>query len=80
MRRDAHQNIVMLDLGIFHEHIEVTVVIENARVQQLIFRQAALGPAPRILGDDFVVGKSALRIFVKHLEIGMRRRGIKVII
>ena len=74
----AHQNIVGRGLGVFHENIEVAVVVKNARVEQFkfSFRFAAL----RVFRDELIVGKGALRILVKHLQIGMRRCRVEVII
>ena len=34
---DANQNVIRRGLSIFDEHIEVTVLIKNARIEQLIF-------------------------------------------
>ena len=78
MNRDPHQNIVRTGFRVFDEDIEITVVIEQARVQQFKFR--LIRAAPVILLDELRVGKFRLRILVKHLEIGMGRCGIEVII
>ena len=74
----AHQNIVGRGLGVFHENVEVAVVVKNARVEQFKFH---LGLAAfRIFRNELVVGKFPLRILVKHLQVGMRRRRVEVII
>ena len=48
--RDPHQNVFRRGLRVFHEHIEIAVPIEDARIDQLEFR-VRLGP-PAILLDQ----------------------------
>ena len=37
--RNQHENIIDTSLGIFHEHIEIPIVIEHSAVHQLEFRR-----------------------------------------
>jgi len=75
-RGDLHENVARFDLGILHEDIEITILGEHARVQQFVFRN--IGSAPRILRNQIRVGKCSVRIFIEHLQVGMRRRRIQV--
>ena len=42
VNRDAHQNVFRRRLRVFDEHIQVAVVVEDAGVEQLKFRQLRL--------------------------------------
>ena len=61
---------------VLHEHVEIAVPIEDARVDQLKLR-VRLGP-PAVFLDQARVGKFRLRIFVQHLHVGVRRRGVEI--
>ena len=75
---DAHQHIVDTGLGVFDENVEIPVIVERTRIQQLVFRRT--DSAPPVLGNEIRIGERSLRIFVEHLEVGMRRRRIQVVI
>ncbi len=77
---DARQNIFRPGLGVFHKHVEVTVVIKNARVEEFKFGLTRNRLAPRIFLHKLVVRKGPLRILVEHLEIRMRRGRVEVVI
>src|ERR1700722_17911282 len=74
--RDLDQNIFRISLGVLHEHVEITVVIEYPGVQQFVFC-LVFASAP-ILFDQPGVGKLRLRIFVQILHVGMRRRTVEI--
>ncbi len=74
--RDLDQNVFRRGLGVFHEHVEIAVFVEYARVHQFEFRFAL--PSLAIFLDELVVRKSCLGIFVQVLHVGMRRRRIEV--
>ncbi len=74
--RDLDQNIFRRGLGIFHEHIEIAVLIEYARIHELEFL-LTLSPLA-IFFDELVVREGRLGIFVQVLHVGMRRRRIEV--
>src|SRR5262249_41998604 len=57
---------------------EVTVIVENARVKQL--ELGSVLAAAAILRDEPVVGKFPLRILVEHFQVGVRRRGVEVVV
>ena len=78
MYRDLHQNGVRARFGVLDKDVKVTIVVEEARVDQLELRNQ-LAPV-RILLEQPTVGKCALRILVEHFHVGMRRRGIKVVV
>jgi len=73
---EANQQLLGGRFGILDEHVEVAVVIEHARVQQLIFQRQ---PVPLAVGPHQVlVGIRRLGILVEVLHVGMRRRAVEV--
>ena len=62
----------------FHEHVEIAVVIEDAGVEQLKL-WLVLSAAPVLL-DEPGVREFTLRILVEHLQVGVRRRGVEIVI
>ena len=74
--RDLDQNILGRGLGIFDEDVEVAILIEDARVQQLVFEFL---PAAAAIGVDEVgVGICGLRIFVEIFHVGVGRGRVEV--
>ena len=67
----TNQDVAGRTFGIFDHHVEVAVLIENARVQELIFK--ILAPAPPILSHQICIGKCNLRIFVEIAHVGVGR-------
>jgi hypothetical protein len=78
MHRDHHQEVLWSGFSIFDEHIKIPVIIENARIEQL--KLWLVFAAPAILLDQTAIGEFPLRIFVEHLQVGVRRRRIQVVI
>ena len=74
--RDLDQNVFGVGFGIFDEHIEVAVVVEDASVEQFEFRLVLA--APPIFLHQLSVGKFRLRILVQILHVGMRGRRVEV--
>ena len=66
----TNADIFSVSLGVFHEHIEVAVILEDARVEQFKFRPTAFAPA--ILVDELSIGKLLLRVLVQHLHVAVR--------
>ncbi len=75
-RRDLHQDIAGFSLGVLDEDIEVTVVGEHARIQELVLRN--IRAAAAVLGHQIRVREGALRIFVEHFQIRMRGGGVQI--
>jgi hypothetical protein len=75
-RRDADQRIVRASLRVLDKDVEITVIVEDARIEQLILHLAAAA-APVGL-DQVFVRKRALRVLVEPLHVGVGRRGIEV--
>ena len=74
--RDAHEQVVRARLRVFHEDVEVAVVVEDAGVEEL---PLGLGPpAPRVLLDEPCVGVLPLRVLVEGPQVGMGRRRVEV--
>ena len=74
--RHLDENIVGIRLCVFNKNIEVAVVIEHARIDQIKFRR--LSTTTAVLFHKLRVGKRGLRIFVKIFHVGVRRCGIEV--
>ena len=62
--------------GIFDEHIEVAIVIEDAGVHQFILRSSL--PLRLFSSTSSRVGKFRLRILVEILHVGVRGRAVEV--
>ncbi len=75
---DLHQDVVRVGLGVFDIDVEIAVIVEHASVGQFEFRHLP-GPAPVLLRQAFV-RKRTLRIFVKHLQVGVGRGGVQVVV
>ena len=73
---DLHQDVFGGFLGVFHEHVEVTVLAEHARIEQLVFELVASAPA--VGRHEIAVGIGRLRILVEILQVGMGRRAVEV--
>src|SRR6516162_1110842 len=74
--RDANKDIVGCGLGVFGKYIEIPVLIENTGIQQFEFR--ILLAASTVFFNQACVWEGVLRILVKRLQVGMRRRRVHV--
>jgi hypothetical protein len=74
--RDAHLQVLRIDLGVLDEHVEVAVLVEDAGVDQLVVRRRAI--AAPILLDEVAVRERRLRVLVEHPHERVRRRGVQV--
>src|SRR6267143_2057900 len=74
--RDLDQDVFRRRLGIFHEHVEIAVIIEHARVEQLVFWVASFSLS--IFLDELRVRVGRLGIFIQELHVRMRGRRIEV--
>ena len=73
---DADENVFGRGLCVFHEQIEVAVLVEDARVEQFVLESAAATSA--VSFDKVSVGKRRLRVLVEVLHVRMRRRAVEV--
>ena len=73
---DLDQNVGWRLLGVFHEDIEVAILVENASINQLVLRFSATAPPVRL--DQITIRKFTLRIFVEHLHVRVGRRIVDV--
>ncbi len=76
VRGDTDENIFCIRFGVFDEHIEVTVLIEDARIEQFIFGRVLT--MLTICLHQIRIRERTLWIFIKHLHIRMCWRGIKI--
>ncbi len=73
---DLDQHVLGRSFGILDEYIEITIIVEHTRVEQLEFHFGA--SASCVAFDDLIVGICILRVFVQILKIGMGRRRIEI--
>ena len=74
--RDLDQNVFRRFLGIFHEHVEIAILVEDAGVEQFVLEFGAAAAAAGV--DEIRVRKRSLRILVEVLHVRMRRRAVEV--
>jgi hypothetical protein len=73
---DLDEEVFRGRLGVFDEHVEVAILIEHARVEQLVL---ALVPAPVTVGpDEVAVRISRLGVLVEILHVGVGRRRVEI--
>ena len=73
---DLDQDVFGRLLGILHEHVEVAVLVEHARIEQFVLE---LVPAAAAAGLDKVgIRERRLRILVEVLHVRMGRRAVEV--
>ncbi len=76
MGRDQHHDVISGRLRILHDHVEVPVLIEDPRVQQLVLH---LLLAPAAVGlRQIRVRERPLRILVLALHVRVRRRAVQI--
>ena len=76
--RDANQDVLRARLGVFGRYIEIALVGEGIRIEQLeLGVQATTSP---VFLEERFVGISALRVFVECSEIRRRRRAIEIVV
>ncbi len=73
---DPDDDVIGRRLGVFHDDVEEAVLVQRARVLELVLGVVA-GPA-RVLLDQRLVREAALRIAVQRLEVRARRRRVEV--
>ncbi len=78
VRGHAHHHIIHGGLGVFDEDIEIAIALEDAGVEQFVFRRAVAPSA--ILRNQVDVGKRRLGILVEHFQIRVGRRGVEIIV
>src|SRR5262249_51557312 len=76
MNNDLDQDIFRRFLGILDEDVEVPVVVEDSRVEQLVFR--LVPPALPACLDEIGIGIGLLRILVEILHVRVRRSTVEV--
>ena len=76
--RDAHGHVLGRGLGVVDPHVEVAVVVEDARVGQLVLavRQAA----PARLLHQLRVGEGRLGVLVERRQPAVGGRGVEVVV
>ncbi len=62
---DLNQQIFRTLFGVFHEHIEVAVIVEDARVEKFVLHVVSVAALVGL--DQIDVGKRSLRVLVQVL-------------
>ena len=76
--RDPDADIIRRRLRVFHEHVEVTALVEASRIDQL---ELGVAPVPSpILVHQLSVRKCALWILVERLHVRVRRCRVEVVV
>ena len=73
---DAHEDVGCVGLRVLDRDVEVAVVLEDARVQELVLGIGAR--AALVLLDEVRVRESPLRIFVEELHVRVARHVVEV--
>ena len=73
---DLDEDVLRRLLGILHKDIEVAIIVEDTRIQQLVLHVATI--TLFVLLDQIAVRESRLRILVQVLHVGMRGRAVEV--
>src|SRR5262249_33458562 len=72
----ADQDVSAIGFGIFDDHVEIAIVLEDACIDEFIL-EILKSPA-RILLDQILVREARLGIFVDHLHIAVSRRAVYI--
>ena len=72
------QDVVRGSVEILDEDVPVAIFIENSGIDQ--FELIVLKTAAAILMQQLSVWVGRLGVLIKHLEIGMVRRGVEVVV
>ena len=75
-RRDPHQDVFGIPLGVLHEDVEIAVLIEDAGVEEFVLHLLP-GP-PTVRPDEILIGKGRLGVLVEVLHVGVGRRAVEV--
>ena len=75
-RGHPHQDVGLVRLGVLDDDVEVAVLGEGLGVGDL--ELAVVAGAPPALLDQPLVGKRALRVFVEHAQVGVRRQRVEM--
>ena len=77
-RGDAHQDVFLVVLGVFDADVEVRVVVEDARIDQLVlgveFRALLVGC------EQVGVRECALRVLIQCRHVRVRRDVVEVVV
>jgi len=76
MDGDLDQEVFGRPLGVLDEHVEVAVLVEHARIEQLVLHVVPAPAAARLHEVGVRVGR--LRILVEVLHVRMGRRAVEV--
>ena len=76
VHRDADEDILGTGLRVFHEHVEIAAVVEDAGVEQLVFELVPRSVPVRV--DEVAIGKLALRVLVQILHVRVRGCAVDV--
>src|SRR5439155_15223388 len=73
---DTDQDVVSGGLGVFHDNVEIAILVEDPRVHELIL--AGMAVALPIFFHELAIGKRRLGILVQVFHIGVCRGGVEI--
>jgi hypothetical protein len=73
---DANQQVLRLRLRVLDDHVEVTVVLEHARIDQLVLR--LMPAAPRVGLNEIGIGEGRLRVLIEVAHVRVRGRAVEI--
>ncbi len=76
LHRDPHEDVVGGVLGVFDGDIEITILGEDAGVENLVF--PIIQAAPGVFLGELGIGEGGVGVLVEHLLVGMARYAIQV--
>ena len=69
-------DVFRVRLGVLDEHVEIAVVVEDARVQKFVLELFARAAPVRF--DQVAIGILPLRVLVQILHVRVRRRAVEI--
>src|ERR1700732_961358 len=77
-RRNAHQDVFHIRLRVFHEHVEVAILVENSGINELVLW--LLSRTFSALSHELLVGIRSLGILVEVFQIAARGKSVEVVV
>ena len=75
---DLHQHVAGFGLCVLDDHVEVAAVVEDARIDDLVFLRADAAVA--VLVFQMAVRIRRVRVLVEHLQVRVARRRVEVVV
>ncbi len=77
--RDPHEDVFRTVFGVLDEDVEVSVVIENAGIEQFVFKLVPGTAAVRLRQVGVGIGRLRILVEILHVRVGRRAVEIEVV-